>query len=267
MTTFCPEMESQLPPPPRVNSLAPTKKPNDGISQLQLLPSDELTSDDSGPTSATRLKFMHAQIIDSSIPSNADDTEDAILGTIANSLCISLSNESARVENAITVGEMDLAIKSLQQWKLEHAASLRTFHSFADNDEATATETKRTNEIMKALQDELDGYADIDEVSRCTTHTSYPTSSTPYTYPSSSIPLKIDLSRLQQQQTALAKHSLPPIEGVEGVYGEVEGYREVEEGLYREGVEVELGVAELVGRLREWEGELDALVGRGGREG
>lgn len=84
---------------------------------------DLSTMEDDAELSVTRLKFMRALILDESVDiSAADDAENdsaliADVETVGNALSISMSNESHKLQNAVAIGEMDLAIAGLQRWR------------------------------------------------------------------------------------------------------------------------------------------------------
>ena len=213
------QQQAPLPPPP-----APALR-LDG----NLLAAEEGEDVDAGAfsgPSSSRLKFVHAQILDSSVEADEAENDSSVVGSIANALSISVANESARIENAITVSEMDLAIQSLQQWRQQREA----LHlAVADAGEDVAAEDgsgSNSGAILQQMRQELlalggdgggggGGGDDAEPAERTAARSSAlrsiaaalasssSSSSSSASASASSGAAMVDLSRLEQQQALL----------------------------------------------------------------
>lgn len=116
--------------------------------------------------SATRLKFMRALILDESVDLSrvtaADDLDQqmqsdsalADVETVGNALSISMSNESHKLQNAVAIGEMNLAIAGLQKWREQQRRGKEEGETDAEGGNGGG-EAMASEAILRALQHEL----------------------------------------------------------------------------------------------------------------
>lgn len=119
------------------------------------VPPDLDKDKDSEASSTPRLKFIHAQLMDSSVGGGCDDDAGDV-GSIANALAISMACESARIENAVTVSEMDLAIHNLQQWR-QKLQQQQQQQAFIDADEGGSAGEELASSLCPETETESEG--------------------------------------------------------------------------------------------------------------
>ena len=120
-------------------------------------PELEKDKDCSEASSTPRLKFIQAQLMDGGCEDDAGD-----VGSIANALAISMACESARIENAVTVSEMDLAITNLMQWRQKLHEQQQ---AFIDADEGGSAGGELTPSLCPETEMESDGDLGVDDCS------------------------------------------------------------------------------------------------------
>jgi len=124
---------------------------------LPVPPELEKDKDCSESSSTPRLKFIQAQLMDGGCEDDAGD-----VGSIANALAISMACESARIENAVTVSEMDLAISNLMQWRQKLHEQQQ---AFIDADEGGIAGGELTPSLCPETEMESDGDLGVDDCS------------------------------------------------------------------------------------------------------
>jgi len=162
-------------------------------------------------SASSRLKFIHAQMLDSSVDADNEEDAAAVVGTLANAMSISISNESARIENAVAMSEMDMAIQNLEKWRQRQRRMLAEAASTADDSETPETDENECGSggesvraILQRLESEL-GELDLADATNAINKPPPPRPSRP-TSAASAID-KVDLSRLRQQEALLVSAS------------------------------------------------------------
>lgn len=174
---------------------------------------EQLEEEEEGTFSSasSRLKFIHAQMLDSSVDADNEEDAAAVVGTLANAMSISISNESARIENAVAMSEMDMAIQNLEKWRQRQRRILAEAASTADDSETPETDENECGSggesvraILQRLESEL-GELDLADATNAINKPPPPRPSRP-TSASTAVD-KVDLSRLRQQEALLVSAS------------------------------------------------------------